>query len=291
MIPFARFQQVVAQARQAADQLKQASDEANYWKGVAHARQAMAQGGNAQADGGTGHAAPAPSKGTKELIAEQQARLLAAAKEFDEGALTMEAWTAIQIETGNEIDRLRGMESQAGSQASAQPAGVADQLVMQRHMAELSKAHRWVAVLPKAELQVLARMAFAQEEAKGTPIEQSSAGTMRLRELVAQMSDFFGPLWHPEWIGTNPGAATDNQQSAAQMPQGIMPSNQSPPQQPRAQGTGKIDLAQRHPPTPAGIGHAAPPTGGDLSDDQIARMSQEEWDALPATVRARALHR
>jgi len=285
-VPFVRFQQVVAQARQAAAELKQASDEANYWKGVAHARQAIAQGGNAPADGGTGHAAPSPAKNARELIAEQQARLLGAAKSFDEGELTMEAWTAIQIEVGNEIDRLRGMASQASPPASAQ-VGVADELVMRQHMAELAKAHPWVAVLPKQELQTLAQMAFAQQDALGTPIEQSPAGTMRLRELVAQMSNFFGPTWHPDWIGKAPGGAAATPPTG-QAPQAIVPANQSPPQPPRAQGNGKIDLALRHPPNPTGIGHAAPPSG-DLTDDQIAKMSQEEWDALPASVRARAL--
>jgi hypothetical protein len=289
-VPFVRFQQVVAQARQAAAELKQASDEANYWKGVAHARQAMGQGGNAPADGkAAGHAAPSPSQTVPELIAGQQARLLTAAKSFDEGELTMEAWTAIQIEVGNEIDRLRGMASQASPTASTSQVGVADQLVMQRHMTELGAAHPWVAVLPKDELQVLARMAFAQQEALGTPIEQSSAGTMRLRELVASMSDFFGPTWHPDWIGKMPAGAAATPPQAVQTPQGIVPVNpQTPPQQPRAQGNGKIDLALRHPPNPTGIGHAAPPSG-DLTEDQIAKMSQEEWDALPASVRARAL--
>lgn len=285
-VPFIRFQQVVAQARQAAEQLKQASDEANYWKGVAHARQAIAQGGNAPTDGGTGRAAPSPSKNAKELIVEQQARLLAAAKSFDEGELTMEAWTAIQIEVGNEIDRLRGMESQASPSASAQ-VGVADELVMQQHMAHLAKAHPWVAALPKQDLQTLAQMAFAQQDALGTPIERSPAGTMRLRELVAQMSDFFGPTWHPDWIGKMPGGASATPPTG-QTPQAIVPANQPPPQPPRAQGTGKIELALRHPPNVAGVGHAAPPSG-ELTEDQMSKMSQEEWDALPASVRARAL--
>lgn len=290
MIPLQRFQQVYAQGRQLAQELEKSKHDLAYWKGVAEAHAAMAQGrANPGATPTGANAPPNPEPSIKDLIADQQAQLIAAAKKFDDGELTMEAWATVQVQTGNEIARLRDMEAQARSPAPTHQVGVADELVMKRFVAELEAAHPWSAALPRNELQVLAQMAMAEAQAQGNPIEQSPAGTMRLQKRVAELSDWFGPTWHPEMIGTNPNNTTTPTVAIQTQPTQVTQPT-VPPQQPRAQVMPKIDLAMRHPPQIAGVGSAAPPQG-ELTDSQIEAMSHDDWAALPDAVRTRLRNR
>ncbi|CAB4144158.1 hypothetical protein UFOVP469_15 [uncultured Caudovirales phage] len=278
-VPYTRFQEVWAKGAEATKQ-------AIYQQARADALEALLR----QAQSGTQvaavppeqvAAAPASPEQTRELILAQRTKIMEAAQSFDEGALTMAQFVAAQNEAASEIERLQGL---AAPVQQRQGASLADTMILTQHLERLNQAHPWVAVLTQPELEALADMAVVEAQATGQPIitgqNATSQDTMRLREAVARLSGVFGPRWHPERVAeaatTQPSGGANSRPGAG----GAVPNG--------ASAAAKIALANNHPPNTNQSGHA-PSVTGQLSEEQILNMSQEDWAALPAATRDKLL--
>lgn len=248
-------------------------DRALYFQGVAEAR---ATPPAAQP------ATPAAPKITlDQAILAQQARVIEAAKKFDTGELSMEAYQAVQNDVSNRVASMREQALMNVMQSripTPSPIGVADQHLLNQQQLALEAEHPWLVHLSNGDFAFLKAEVEREQAALGHPIEDSPAGTMRLRHEIAERSDFFGPRWYPNLV---------QQQPADLAPGNAPPSNQQARQPAASRGLQKIALAAEHPPNLAGTGAVTDP--GVLTSAQIENMSTDEIAALPQAVRARLL--
>lgn len=280
---------------------QRAAQEAQYWRGVADAQKAMlVQAGVIRQDGSTPPGAPqptapqAPADPASQIQAEQD-KLLAAARQFDGGEITMEQFMAVQISASKQIAAIQAAAAVPSTQIppAAQPS-VADQMIQQQHLAKLQQAHPWVNNLTEAQMFTLRDMALSEAALSGAPINTSEtatvADTMRLREGIARLSDIFGPRWNPGKVAP-PAPARPSGNNGG--PQGRPGSgNPGAPRGGASNGiAAKIALADQHPPNTAQSGYTPPLNPGGLpTPEQIEAMSEEDWIALPPAVRHRLLH-
>jgi hypothetical protein len=232
---------------------------------------------------GTPPAAPAqppqPAAPTLEqLIQAEETRIEEAATRFDAGEITMVEFKRMERDAAAKIISLREQALFEAVMARVPQQGMADELIENRHLAALRKAHPWVAVIEADEgrLQVLVDLARATLQAEGQPIGDGPAESLRLREKVAALADDFGPRWYPQHQA--PAPATPPRAPAP------APIPASRPAAPAA--SNPLARVASHPPNINEMGSTAL-ASNDPTEEMVAAMSTDEIAALPASVRAR----
>ena len=225
--------------------------------------------------------AAAPPVTSQQFIEQHQARITAAAKEFDQGEITMEQFVTVQTEANGAIAEMRQRQILASMPRATMAPGIADQDILARHLVDMEARHPWTKVLSNQELEFLANIARQEATGLGNPIGTGPLETIRLRTAVAELADVYGPRWYPHRAAP----------TAGQQPTQVQPQQQQAarPLSPQAQaGAKKLAQAAQHPPN---INHAgAVGNSADLiTDEQVANMTTDEIEALPPQLRQRIL--
>ena len=253
--------------------------EVTYLQGAAAARAAMAT----QPPAGTAPAVVAPATITpQQFIAEHQARIEAAAMQFDQGEITMAQFVKVQAEANGQIAAAREQALLAQMPRSTIQPGIADAHIMAQQVQELEAAHPWSKVLSNQELTFLTNLARQEAIGLGKPIGTGPIETMRLRKSVAELTSVYGPRWYPHRTAQVGVTLPTPQQQQQNQPN-------PPPASPQAQaGQRKLAIAAAHPPNINQVG-----AGGNSTElitaEQVAAMTTDEIEALPPQVRQRIL--
>ena len=280
-VPLPRFNSVVQQRNQAVE-------DAAYWRGVAESRAAGGATGAPPAP----VAQPTPAEILAQVeaaITERQNAIVALAEKHDNGEITLAQYEREKFKIQNEIDGIKArhlaghIQSQMPKEKPA-PISWADQVALDNLIADLQVKHPWSAVMPQVELQWLADLAREELTGRGIELVPGSARSMAaIYEAAAQLSDFFGPRWHPNSTLPAP-AATPSVPAVAGNPSTAVATTTAPGIPPgvrQAQVEAKIGLAARHPPNSATMGSSGGVPAADLTDEQIEAMSADELAALP----------
>lgn len=258
------------------------ADENLYLKGALAARTQQQPGTTTQPGGG----GQQQQQSIPEAIQAEGARLIAAAKQFDQGDLSMEQYKLIELQAEDRIAALRAQHLIAhvqSTQPTGNTVGIADAHVLEQHLERMSQEHPWSALLNDQEIDWLAAVARDEFRGRGQPIAAGNhVDTLRLRQRVAELSDTFGPQWYP-----NHQIAQPQQPTAQPSQQGVT--------RPQAVGNQRVQqvarlaaVANNQPPSLSQAGHA---DTGDaaMTSDKIGTMSEDEILALPRAVRDRFL--
>lgn len=258
------------------------ADEVLYLKGALAARTQQQPDATTQPGGGGQQQQPTAA----EAIQAEGTRIIAAAKQFDQGDLSMEQYKLIELQAEDRIAALRAQHLIAHVQ-STQPAGntvgIADAHVLEQHLERMSQEHPWSALLNDQEIDWLAAVARDEFRGRGQPITSGNhVDTLRLRQRVAELSDTFGPQWYPNHQIVQPPTNAQPQQGVTRTPAA---GNQQRVQQVARLAT----VANNQPPSLSQAGHA---DTGDaaMTSDKIGTMTEDEILALPRAVRDRFLH-
>ncbi len=262
-------------------------DENIYLKGALKARETMP----AAVPAVVPQPAATPQQTVQDLIRAQAQRILDASKTFDEGELTMVQFKEIEFQANDIIADLRARHLLNHIQSNLpvpQPerVGLADGERLDQHVEEMAAAYPWSAVLTDQELSMLAGMARADASRLGQPFTEGPAETMRLRQAIAELSEFYGPRWYPNGHPDLQVAAqpTPSTRVAPAQPNG----GHQPPIRSGADAARRaIELASRQPPNTSQAGYGDTGTDQLPSEDRIDAMSEDEMLALPKAMRAR----
>lgn len=292
-VPYARFEEVNALARQR-------EQDVAYWRGRAEALAAAAQGATPSNQQPAQQATTQPQSGgaadpnaaLKDVFeravgtiqAADQA-IVSAFAAYDAGELTMEQAAApLTTAIRQTIDAWLGYAEARHRQDMAQlvaqmrqefgQPSLADAQIIEEQIAELGQKHPWVEHLTEAELQHLTRIAYTEAAAAGRPYGKGNAESMRLRAHVAELSDRWGPTWHPEMLDpVNRATETAARpRSRAQLRQ---------PTDMRQIVAERADLAARMPPAPTGGSSSRRTPDGVPDDAQVAAMDFRTLRNLP----------
>lgn len=297
-VPYERFREVYQTARER-------EQEIAYLRGVMEARgltpgaqgqqpqpQQPAQGNQQQP------AAPQqpPQQDQRQLVQAVRQKVLDAAKQYDEGKITLADYKQIELTAQDAETRIKEQAYQRWVQqqlaaakpqqpAQQQPQGIeafslADQRLLDEQARTLEAEHPYLQHLPDDRMETLVDFAYREAAASGRPYGSGAAESYRLREHVAQLSDAFGPRWLPN---------VQVQQQSPQQPAVQQQQTQKPALSPQAQArVQKMAAASQHPPNVNGMGqggHSTPlPAPG-----QVESMTDEEIAALPAETQNRIL--
>lgn len=219
-----------------------------------------------------------PADPIRAEIQQQRALLREIAGRFDRGEITL---AEVEEQRGQAEDRIAELNLQRAQQTQGAPtADVLETLRTEAHLVGLYQHHPYAANLTEQQAAMLAQRAQTDAALEGRPIGSGPAETRRLREAIAKLSDEWGPKW-----GVQPSRAVTNTPAPGQQ-QPTTPRSQ-PNLSPAAQArSAKMAMAAALPPDPAQFGQGAQ---AEISDAQIATMSDEEIAALPAHVQRRLL--
>jgi hypothetical protein len=269
-VPYERFSEV----NKAAAALR---DENIYLKGALTALQGKSSEPQPTATTAPAKTDPNPQQQQThaDRIAAEQAALLAASERLDRGEIGYRDYEQIRLKTDDNIAALRAdaMRAEiARTMPQQQVQSLADQHILNVHAKQIEDTFPYLGIITDAQLDLLRDLAFAEAQLQGRPIGTGPAETMRLRQMIAELSAVHGPRWHPvaKITPVPAGGAT-----------------QPPPRSQAAQDRlTKMGMAATMPPNTAAMGSTGP-TGTEFTEARIAEMSDEEIAALPATVRAR----
>lgn len=287
MIPKDRFDQMCRRAYAAESHIQNLQGRLDVY-------QTIGKGG--QAEEGQNPSAPETQEASpQDRIAAARQKVLDAAEQFDRGEITLAQAKRIELETDGEIETIRAEMTKKVEQAESAGAGQSQpgSWVEEREAAaetqRLEQQHPYLRAMGDQHVQTLVATAYAQAAAEGRPIGPDPTGhgreTMRLRAMVAQLSDIYGPHWFPNAQVQTPT------QTAAHGGNPPDPSNPSNPQDPAVLAkarASKMEQAERMPPDINAMGKGAGSPA--MTDEDIANLSEAEFDALPAATRERALH-
>lgn len=272
-IPYARFAETVGR-------LRTAEEEANYLRGAV----AVLTKQQTAATPGAPPATPpqaAPSPAPQQTIAAKRTEIEALAEKFDAGELTLREYERQRGQLDDQIHTLRVEQMRPAPQQTVQQTSLADQQILTGQIQTLQQQHPYAAALTTPMAQHLSKVAMDEAAAMGRPYGDGPAETMRLRQHVAQLSDFYGPRWGLKPV--TPKAPAPGTSPAPSPPGGPQ---LSPAARARAD---KLDFAARLPPDTADFGSAG---GSDtISDATIETMSDEDIAKLPKATRDRLLAR
>lgn len=280
MIPLPRFRDVLSERDTAIQQ-------ANYWKGRAEAIAEQAR--QRPADGGEQNRKQGPT--VDEQIAALEAEVDRLDQDYDAGKITSTADHRRQVrQVEAKINQLRQSQQQPDQHRQQQqpaPSGpsLGDEEVLQRQAADLTQHHPYIDHMSQPEINRLVAMAYADAQASNQPIEAGTTrGTYRLRDMVAKLSDAFGPQWHPEVKIERP--SQPNPQPAptpGQAQPGTKPL--SPEAQARLE---KLNRAEGMPPDANNMGTGAN-APQPLSQQRIEDMDALDLEELPGPERQKLL--
>lgn len=223
-----------------------------------------------------------------ERIAQARERRAEAAAQYDAGTITTVDFERIRDETDDEIYAARLEQQKAATPAPQQPqaptqpqVALSDEMLLNQHDTALEADHPFLAVLSKEETEHLADIAMQEGAARGQPYGPGMRDTYRLHTAIAELSDTFGPRWHP---GTTPQAKTPDPRQQTGQPS-AQTQQQGDLSQKQRQTLAKLRMAADAPPDSASMGSAGETE--ELSDERIASMSDDELENLPPSVRNR----
>lgn len=266
-IPYERFHEVNERARTLEQQLA-------YERGAYEARLAALQQGLSQPAQQTGQPQQQQAPSTPDdLIKAERAKAREAAAKWEQGEITAAQYEEIRGQVEDTIWNIRQENSRPA--AAEAPQSIADEQLLAQHAQQLEAAHPYLEVMTEQDVNRLVDLAYAQAAVEGKPIGTGARETARLREIVSELSDFYGPKWHPQAQVRQPTQQTQQPGGQQQL---------SP--QARARLAARQRAAQ-HPIDTRSVGNAGHTT--EITAAQVARMSEEELMALPAAVRARFL--
>lgn len=262
-IPYERFKQVN-------DQLKAAQNALSYMRNAATARAAAAKGET--------HEAPRqdqqePQKAPEDLVNEAYSLIDDASQQYDRGEISMREFKQIERQAEEQIWQVR--QAQAKPQQTYQETA-GDEWVLNQHAAELEEQNAWLGVFDVNDLKRLAAIATETFARNGQPLGEGPKETMRLREKVSELTHTYGPAWYPDQVGNVYGGR--QQQSGSQ-----------PKQESQAARDGRRALAQAEefPPDTQQTGRTG--ESGQISEEDIMNMSEDELMDLPKPVRDRLM--
>lgn len=260
-VSYERFLEVVQQR-------DQARQRAIYMEGVAAGMRQQTP--PAETDQG----AAAPPISTADKIVAARAPLLQATADYDDGKISYADLERVRMAAEDQVAELRNQAildkiAESMPQRVAEPT-ISDEQVLNQQLEQLAREHPYLDKLGDNHFKFLEQMARQEAVASGKPIGTGPRETMRLREIVSNLSDHYGPKWFP---GEQPAT----------------PSRSAPPVSPgaRARAVG-LAAAADHPPNVNGLGR--PGGGFDISEASIMAMSEEDIAALPAATRARIMN-
>jgi len=254
MIPKGRFDEVRTEA-------EKAKAEAAYWKGVADARVASTQTQQTQEQG--------PTK--EEQIDAQYAEFDKIDEAYQSGDITASQKARQEDAVRERIAELKAPpKAEPKQQAPTTPAVQGDAYVAEK-TEQLMEAHPYVGMVNQRQLNFLEQEARADLAAQGKPFNPNSgASVIALRTRIAELSDTYGPSMTGKTLeGTAGTPATTSSAPAGAEAKAIA--------QARAK---KMEAAEGHPPDISQVGTTAPGKGA-LTAEDVANMSEEEFDALP----------
>jgi hypothetical protein len=294
MVPKARMDEVIAQARSNASAAEEWRNRSLYFEGVAAASRTAPPAAGAPAP--QQQAAPAqaqPQRATiEQKIGAQQALMIEAAKKFDTGEITAEALTGINIAANNHVAALRerALYDAVLARMPEPQTSLSDERTLDQAAFNLEQRHPWCFEFRDAEwawLETVADDFFLKST--GQPMRVgNSQDALRKRAFMAQMTEVLGPWLFPDKIANVEARRAAVQQRQGQLQQQRQPAGgQRPALSAPAGGAPAtaLDRFNAHPPNLNGAGTQG--ITGEISEDRLANMTTDEIEALPDAVRAR----
>lgn len=156
---------------------------------------------------------------------------------------------------------------------------IVDEEIEQRHAAKLESDHPYLLVISDEQMRDLSRRAHAMAKLDGKPFKGGKADDLRLRQQIAELSDFYGPRWYPD--------ASVERQPTPQPSTATTPAK--PPLSSKASAAAaKVDLANRMPPDIRNLGTSVNGQS-PINEAAIAGMSDVDIENLPQRERDRIL--
>lgn len=288
VVPKDRFDEVNAQARRLAD-------ENLYLKGLLEARTA---GGTQPPavqptappslvnDSGVRPITDADRAARMAQIAELEGQLDAIADKFDAGEISRREERNLArpleaaIQAIRETDLAQFLLSSV-PRPQAAPLAISDQQILDQQLVELTKAHPWSAVMSPEEIAYLRDEALREGAARGKPFGTGPTETLRLRKRIAELATKYGPDWYENQdprtiLGLPPQGQTISPQPAATRTPAPAPTNPA------------LRNQIQHPPNVHQMGGPGAGTG-EITEERILALSDDEIGNLPPAVRARIL--
>lgn len=280
MIPKARFDAAIAQAR----------GQADYWRGIAEARVGM-QGGQPANPGQQQPNQTTPEQRLTAIASEMDAL----ADKFDNGELSMKELTAAQRKLQDEAFDLRRVMLVAEVEQRI-PVPQEDLTLTQKTM-EIEAQHPYLPVvfpdkpveqltpIEQSRQQMIREEATAAVVAENPGIKPGPRADLLFRAKLGEIADRYGAIWYPNakpQAQKQPAAGTTQTPPASQPPPGGKPALTEK----QEQRLNKLTLADRQPPTTANLGTQASGMG-DYTPERIAQMSEDEYARLPNEIRQR----
>lgn len=291
-VPYARFQQVNQRRQQAEQRAASIEGQNELLRQQLRELSQMAQGAQSQPSqqGQSGQQQnpaqepqPAEQGQINEGISKERQKLEEAAAKYDNGEIQMSEFVRVQSAVDDEVARLRSRqieesnrrvaEDQASNAKTGQPEySWTDQQQLARQAEQLEQQYPWTTVLEPKELNSIANIARQESIDRGQPYGRGAAEDARIRERVAQLSAFYGPMWHPEMV-QQPG------QQEAQSNGGQQQTQPSGPSETGKARQAKLNMAAQQPPNPNDMGNSKPANSAP-SEAEIMNMSPSELEAL-----------
>lgn len=290
-VPYARFQQVNQRRQEAERRAASIEGQNELLRQQLRELSQMAQGAQPQGgqQGQTGQEQapgqqpqPAEQEQINTGISQARQKLQEAAAKYDNGEIQMSEFVKVQGEVDDEIAGLRTRqieesnrkvaEEQAGkAKAGSQEYSWTDQQQLARHAERLEQQYPWTTVLEPKELNTIANLARQEAIDRGQPYGRGAAEDARIQQRVAELSAFYGPMWHPEMV-QQPG------QQGAQS-NGGQQAQQSGPSDTGKARQAKLNMAAQQPPNPNDMGNSKPANPAP-SEAEIMNMSPNELESL-----------
>lgn len=299
MIPYARFKEVNDRSRQAEMELARQRGQFEILKQQYDELQRYAQQSPQQPQGGQtqGEQRQQPTESNPQAefdqkIAAARQRRKDAAKQWDDGQISMQQLEDIRSEVDDEILSLRERQLEQRTKAelekSLKPSDAqkteteyawSDQQALAQHAQSLEQQYPWTTVLNQGELQWLANVAQQEARDRGQPYRKGAAEDARLQQRVAELSAWFGPQWHPEMVqqpaqGAQQNGGGQQQTNGQQQPQMSEAARQR-------QRKAQMSNGQQ-PPNPNNMGTTKDTT--TFTESEIAGMSMQDLEDLDPKV-------
>lgn len=276
-VPFARFKEVNDERKQFHEKLTEAERAAIYWRGVAE--------GRVQPEGKQ----PEPEL-EPDPVAALEAEQDALAKRYDDGEIGMAEFNKENRRLTRDIQK-----AEASREAKPEPKEpefdeakfqqeLADDLSVQNAFREIAEANPWLNQ-PTRGRQIGLREDLAELNDRAYELAKTDGVTINTRQkrgVIIHRAYLMAAAHEaglPEKYGWTPPKPADPQPEAKRPAQ---PPGSPTPEQRKA----KAELRKSHPGDPTQAGQAGAP-GHEPTAAEIEEMSDEELDALPASVLAK----
>lgn len=282
MIPLPRFQEVNSR-------LDEARIENARLMGRLEAIQAMGgQTGTAAGEQQPGEAEPTAAEKIA-AIREEQAGV---AKRFDEGEITLAEAEGERARLDDRIWDIRQDEltkaNVTAQQPQAEAAGVQTDLYREERLGQLEDQHPYTRLIREdAHWDFLVSETHRLLNAEGRTIDpRNPADDLVFRTRMAELTDTYGPnftgIARETLGGGAPSDAGHQTQNQPERGGTAKPGEMSDEAKAR---DAKLDMAQRMPPDVSQLGGAN--AAADVwTDERVAALSEEEYEALPDATRA-----